>query len=272
MSVVLDFSGKVVAVTGGGRGVGAGIVAAFLEAGAHVEICGRSIPEALPGHSTAEPTFRPVDVRDPGAVDGWIADILARHGRLDVLVNNVGGSPFGRFETGSPRYLQAITEINFLSAAFASRAAYESLRASQGAVINITSISARRPSPGTAMYGAAKAALESLTTSLATEWAPEVRVNAVSCGLVATDGAVDHYGTPEQYARVAQTIPRGRLAAPEEIGNVCVMLASPYSSHVTGAVLPVDGGGEWPAFLAHTPNADIVTRADRPEHTGGEQP
>lgn len=269
MSLVMDFSGKVVAVTGGGRGVGAGIVEAFIEAGAQVEICGRTVPDPMPSHDGRVPEFRTVDVRDPDQVDAWIAEIVDRHGRLDVLINNVGGSPFGRFEAGSPRYLQALTEINFLSAAFASRAAYESLRASGGSIINITSISARRPSPGTAVYGAAKAALESLTMSLAAEWAPDVRVNAISSGLVATESAVDHYGDDEQYARIAQTIPRGRLAAPRELGDVCVMLAAPMSAHVTGAVLPVDGGGEWPAFLAHTPNADIFTRTDRPETLGG---
>jgi NAD(P)-dependent dehydrogenase (short-subunit alcohol dehydrogenase family) len=122
-------------------------------------------------------------------------------------------------------------------------------------VLNITSISARRPSPGTAVYGAAKAALESLTGSLAVEWAPRIRVNAVSCGLVATPGSLEHYGDAEQIARVAATIPRGAFATPQEIGAACLLLASPLASHVTGAVLDVDGGGEWPAFLQHTPNA-----------------
>ncbi|WP_193597050.1 SDR family oxidoreductase [Microbacterium sp. YJN-G] len=268
MSLVMDFSGRVVAVSGGGRGVGAGIVEAFLEAGAEVEFCGRTEPASLPSHAGRTAGFRAVDVRDPDQVDAWIDAVVSRHGRLDVLVNNVGGSPFGRFEDGSPRYLQALTEINFLSAAFASRASHEPLRRTGGSVINITSISARRPSPGTAVYGAAKAALESLTRSLAAEWAPEVRVNAVSSGLVATESAVEHYGDAEQYARIAQTIPRGRLAQPREIGDVCVMLASPFSAHVTGAVVPVDGGGEWPAFLAQTPNADIFT-TDRSQTSGG---
>lgn len=269
MSLVMDFAGKVVAVTGGGRGVGRGVVEAFLDAGAEVEFCGRSKPESLPERDGRTAEFRAVDVRDAAQTEAWIAGTAARRGRLDVLVNNVGGSPFGRFETGSPRYFQAITEINFLSAAVATRAAFEPLRAASGSVINITSISARRPSPGTAVYGAAKAALESLTRSLAVEWAPEIRVNAVSSGLVATESAVDHYGTAEQYAQIARTIPRGRLAAPGELGDVCVMLASPLAAHITGAVIPVDGGGEWPAFLSHTPNADIVQQADRAVITGG---
>ncbi|WP_308488600.1 SDR family oxidoreductase [Microbacterium capsulatum] len=263
MSVTIDLTGRVVLVTGGGRGVGAGIVDRFLAAGAEVEICGRTEPDAAslaPGV-----VFRPVDVRDPEAVDGWISDVMERRGRLDVVVNNAGGSPFGRFEDGSPRYLRAITELNFLSAAFVSRAVLEHLRASRGSLVNVTSISARRPSPGTAVYGAAKAAMESLTQSLAAEWAPHVRVNAVSCGLVATEGAAEHYGDAATYERIAETIPRGRLASPAEIGDACVLLASPLAGHITGAVVPVDGGGEWPAFLVHTPDAPTVF----PRHGGG---
>ncbi|WP_029144880.1 SDR family oxidoreductase [Microbacterium luticocti] len=257
MTILIDLSGKVVAITGGGRGVGRGIVTRFLASGADVEFCGRTEPDTLPEADGRRARFTAVDVRDPEQVDAWMSQLRARHGGLDVLVNNAGGSPFGRFEAGSPGYLRAITELNFLSAAFTARAAWSLLRERRGSVINITSISARRPSPGTAVYGAAKAALESLTHSLGAEWAPEVRVNAVRCGLVATDGADEHYGSPEQHARVAGTIPRGRLATPEEVGDVCVFLASPLAAHVTGGVVPVDGGGEWPAFLSHTPNADV---------------
>lgn len=258
MSLTIDLQDTVVMLSGGGRGVGRGIATRFLDAGAEVEICGRTAPESPVESSGRTATFHEVDVRDPEAVDRWVAAVVERHGRIDTVINNAGGGPFSRFEEGSPRYMRAITDLNFLSAAFVSRAAYPYLLAARGSVINITSISARRPSPGTAVYGAAKAALESLTKSVATEWAPHVRVNAVSCGLVATDAGLEHYGTPEQFARVAATIPRGQLADPAEIGNVCVMLASPLSSHVTGAVLAVDGGGEWPAFIAHTPNADII--------------
>ncbi|RKS16270.1 NAD(P)-dependent dehydrogenase (short-subunit alcohol dehydrogenase family) [Arthrobacter sp. AG1021] len=258
MSVVIDLKDRVVLVTGGARGVGAGITQAFLDAGAVVEICGRSLPEA--GGISEHPSvhFTQVDVRNAEQVQDWVSEVHSRRGRIDVAVNNAGGSPFGRFEKGSARYLQAITELNFLSAAHVASAVLPVMmrQPEKGSVVNITSISARRPSPGTAVYGAAKAALESLTGSLAVEWAPHIRVNAVSCGLVATEGAVDHYGDEESFERVAATIPRGQFAAPSEIGAACVMLASDMASHITGAVLDVDGGGEWPAFLAHTPNAD----------------
>lgn len=260
MSIVIDFKDRVVLVTGGARGVGAGIVQAFLDAGAVVEICGRNTPETEHAAGQDSVYFSVVDVRNDEQVRDWVADIVRRRGRIDVVVNNAGGSPFGRFEEGSARYQQAVTELNFLSAAHVARAVQPVMMRQEqgGSIVNITSISARRPSPGTAVYGAAKAALESLTGSLAVEWAPHIRVNAVSCGLVATDGAVDHYGDDESYARVAATIPRGRLANPSDIGAACVLLASAQSSHITGAVLDVDGGGEWPAFLAHTPNADSL--------------
>lgn len=261
MPITIDLTGWVVLVTGGARGVGAGIVDAFVSAGAVVETCGRSEPDPdAPGLSSPSVHFSRLDVRDDEQVHAWVADVVERRGRIDVAVNNAGGSPFGRFEAGSARYQRAITELNFLSAAHVVSAVHPVMMAQEqgGSIVNITSISARRPSPGTAVYGAAKAALENLTGSLAVEWAPHIRVNAVSCGLVATEGAVDHYGNPDSYARVAATIPRGRLADPREIGDAVLMLASPLSSHITGAVLDVDGGGEWPAFLAHTPNADLL--------------
>lgn len=257
MSLSIDMTGQVVLVTGGAKGVGDGIVEMFLRAGAEVEICGRSTPEALREVDGRQPTFTAVDVRDEDAVAAWVAQIAERRGHVDIAVNNAGGAPYSDFVNGSPRFHRKINDLNFLSAAWVSHAVQPvmSQQDNGGVVINITSISARRPSPGTAVYGAAKAALESLTTSLAVEWAPKIRVNAVSCGLVATPGSVDHYGDAEQYARVAATIPRGVLATPTEIGSACVLLASPLSSHITGAVLNVDGGGEWPAFLQHTPHA-----------------
>ncbi|WP_217231475.1 SDR family oxidoreductase [Streptomyces anulatus] len=260
MPIQLDMSGKVVLVTGGTRGVGDGIVEVFLRAGAQVETCGRSAPAVSCAVDGERAHFSQVDVRDSDQVERWIEDVTARRGRIDVAVNNAGGAPFADFATASARFHRRVTDLNFLAPVFVSRSVFPVMDAQEegGAVLNITSISARRPSPGSAVYGAAKAALESLTTTLAVEWAPRVRVNAISCGLVATPGATDHYGDAEQTARVAATIPRGVFARPEDIGAACLMLASPLSAHITGAVLNVDGGGEWPAFLQHSPNTDVL--------------
>jgi NAD(P)-dependent dehydrogenase (short-subunit alcohol dehydrogenase family) len=118
-----------------------------------------------------------------------------------------------------------------------------------GAIVNIGSVSGLRPSPGTAAYGAAKAGLINLTATLAVEWAPRVRVNCVSAGLVRTEQAPLHYGDEAAVAAVGATVPLGRMADPEDIADVCLFLASPLARYVTGENVVVHGGGERPAFL-----------------------
>ena len=120
---------------------------------------------------------------------------------------------------------------------------------SGGSIVNIASVSTIRPSPGTAAYGAAKAGLVNLGSSLAVEWAPKVRVNAVIVGLTQTEQAHLHYGDEEGIAAVGATIPLGRMAVPADIGNACLFLASPAASYVSGTSFAVHGGGEKPAFL-----------------------
>ena len=118
-----------------------------------------------------------------------------------------------------------------------------------GTIINIASVSAIRPSPGTAAYGAAKAGLLSLTSSLAVEWAPLVRVNAVTAGMIQTEQSHLHYGDEAGIAAVAGTVPMGRLGEPEDVGDACLFLASPLSRYMSGANILLHGGGEKPAFL-----------------------
>ncbi len=120
---------------------------------------------------------------------------------------------------------------------------------SGGAIVNIASVSAVRPSPGTAAYGAAKAGLVSLTTSLAVEWAPKVRTNAIIAGLIRTEQSHLHYGDEAGIDAIADTIPLGRLAMPQDIGDACVFLASDLASYISGSTLTIHGGGEKPAFL-----------------------
>ena len=138
-----------------------------------------------------------------------------------------------------------------------------------GSIVNIASVSGLRPSPGTAAYGAAKAGLISLTQSLAMEWAPKVRVNAVTAGIVATEGADDHYGGTEGMAGSPPPCPSGRFGTPADVAGPCLFLASPLAAYVTGTNLVAHGGGEWPAFLTAVAAACPTGAAGRRRLTGG---
>lgn len=249
--------GSVVLVTGGAKGVGKGISEAFLAAGATVVVCGRSQPEQLPGVAGRTAEFMTVDVRDNDAAEAMVNRIVDRHGRLDVLVNNAGGSPFVMADKASPRFSEAIVRLNLLAPLHLAQLANAVMQGQSGGgvILFIGSISALRPSPGTAAYGAAKAGILSLTRSLAVEWAPRVRVAAVSPGMVRTEQSHLHYGDEQGLAEVAATVPAGRLAEPGEIGAACVWLASDQAGYSAGANLVLEGGGERPAFL-QAANAD----------------
>ena len=244
--ISLGLGGRVVLVTGGVRGVGAGISAVFAGQGATVVTCARRPVEGLPYE------FHSCDVRDAEAVAALIDVIVANHGRLDVVVNNAGGSPFALAADASPRFHQKIIELNLLGMLHVSQAANAVMQQQDrgGSIISISSVSGRRPSPGTAAYGAAKAGVDSLTTSLAVEWAPKVRVNAIVVGMVATEQAELFYGDSDSQAAVAATVPLGRLAKPEDIGWAAAFLASDAASYVSGATLAVHGGGEPPPYLS----------------------
>ncbi|MEY9871001.1 NAD(P)-dependent dehydrogenase (short-subunit alcohol dehydrogenase family) [Streptacidiphilus sp. MAP12-33] len=244
-------TGQVVVVTGGTRGVGAGIARAFLRVGAEVLVCARRPPAEPVQAAGRKAGFAPVDLRDAVAVADLFDAVAARHGRLDVLVNNAGGTPFRLLDDAADtaRHLRVL-ELNLLAPLTASLAALPHLRRSHGSVVMVGSVSGTRPSPGTAAYGAAKAGLANLAASMAVEWAPSVRVNTVVPGMVRTELSHLHYGDEAGIAAVGATVPLGRLAEPEEIGEACVFLASPRAGYITGAALTVHGGGERPAFLA----------------------
>ncbi|MET7682295.1 SDR family oxidoreductase [Streptomyces sp. NPDC005423] len=252
-------SGRTVVVTGGTRGVGAGIARAFAAAGAEVLTCARRPPEVpVPG---AE--FRPLDLRDPAAVREFFGGL----GRIDVLVNNAGGTPYRRLAEADAERHARVVELNLLAPLAASLAAHDGLSRARGSVIMIGSVSGGRPSPGSAAYGAAKAGVENLARSMAVEWAPDVRVNTLVVGMVRTERSHLHYGDEDGLAAVARTVPLGRLADPADVGAAAVFLASDAAAYISGASLLVHGGGERPAFLdaatADRPAADRTT-ADRP--------
>ena len=251
MTLAIDLTDRVALVTGGARGVGRGITDRLLDAGARVVVCGRSTPDdgALPDGVT----FVAADVRDPTSVDDLVASVVAEHGRLDIAVNNAGGAPGTDAATASPRFSEKILSLNLTSALHVSQAANRVMQTQPtgGTIVNITSLSGLRPSPGTAVYGAAKAGLISLTTSLAMEWAPKVRLNCVSAGMVRTELFEDYYGGPEGAAAVAATVPLGRVAEPSDVGNAVAWLASDLAAFVSGANVVVHGGGERLAFFEH---------------------
>jgi NAD(P)-dependent dehydrogenase (short-subunit alcohol dehydrogenase family) len=248
MAHELSFEGRVVVVTGGARGIGRAIAERFLEAGARVVVCGRNAPPLPLGDAL----FVAADVREPESAEKVVAAAVAKHGRLDVLVNNAGGSPFADAATASPRFSAAIVALNLLAPLYFAQRANAVMQAQQdgGVILNVASVSGTRASPGTAAYGAAKAGLLNLTQSLAVEWAPKVRVNAVTPGAVLTEQAHLHYGDEAGVAAVNATVPMGRMATPRDVADACLLLASPLAAYVTGANLVVHGGGERPAFLA----------------------
>jgi len=251
MTDELDMSGRVVLVTGGARGIGRGIAERFLGAGAQVVICGRNEPDDPPSADGRTAVFVPADVRDADAVDALVTATVDRFGALDVLVNNAGGAPPADTATVSPKFSRSIIELNLLAPIVCSQRANAVMQgqADGGSIVNIASVSALRANPNAAAYGAAKAGVLNLTQTLAVEFAPKVRVNSVSAGLIRTEQSHLFYGDEEGIARVGATVPLGRMGLPGDIADACLFLASPLAAYVSGANLLVHGGGERPAYV-----------------------
>ncbi len=248
----LDVGGKTVLVTGGTKGIGRTLCERFLRAGAEVLTCGRNEPDELATVDGRTAEFMVCDVREIDQIDALVGRAESLWGHLDVLVNNAGGSPNVDAATASPRFSESIIRLNLLAPLHLAQRANTTMQTQVdgGVIINIASVSGTRPSPGTAAYGAAKAGVLNLTQSLAVEWAPKVRVNAVICGLIETEQADLHYGDAAGVAAVAATVPLGRMGTPDDVADACLFLASPMSAYMSGASLLLHGGGERPAFLA----------------------
>ncbi|QYJ04929.1 SDR family oxidoreductase [Nocardioides panacisoli] len=263
MSIEVDLHGRVALVTGGTRGIGRGIAEVLLEAGATVVVCSRSVAEPPAGA-----THRTCDVRDPESVAELVDGVLADHDRLDIVVNNAGGAPYAPAAEASPRLHEKVVGLNLVAPLLVSQVAHRAMAERGGGVIlNVSSIGATRPSPGTAAYGAAKAGLDALTTSLAQEWGTDgVRVNAIDVGLVRTPDTADHYGGDTTVAAIERTIPLGRMADPREVGRVAAFLASDLASYVTGACVACHGGGEPPVFLHIVQSGPAGSATEEKEH------
>jgi NAD(P)-dependent dehydrogenase (short-subunit alcohol dehydrogenase family) len=231
-------SDRVAVVTGAAVGIGAGIARAFARFGADLALCDRDAENLAATARDVEAAGRRVhrdsfDVRDEERVRAFFADVARIFGRVDVLVNNVGGGFFAGFLDVSARGQDAIVRENFGSVAHCVRAAVPLMPASGGSIINLTSIEAHRAAPGYAIYAAMKAAVANLSKSLALELgARRIRVNCIAPDMIPTPGI----GTVRANTPLPQA---GRV---EDVAGAAIYLASDLSSFVTGTTLHVDGG------------------------------
>jgi NAD(P)-dependent dehydrogenase (short-subunit alcohol dehydrogenase family) len=240
----MSLAGKVALVTGGSRGIGKAIARAFAEAGAQVMISSRKAEdlEATAAELGERVAWHAANAGDPGAAEECVSMTVERLGGLDILVNNAATNPYMGpvIDSDIPRWDKTF-QVNLRGPLNWSQAAWKARMAdSGGAIINISSIGGLKPGGPIGVYDTTKAALVHLTSHLATEMAPGVRVNAIAPGLVKTDFArvlVEGVGDA-----VAARTPLRRLGEPEDIASAALFLASDASSWITGQTLVVDGG------------------------------
>jgi NAD(P)-dependent dehydrogenase (short-subunit alcohol dehydrogenase family) len=237
-----------VVVTGGGSGIGLAAAVAFAERGADVLGAGRR-PGPLEAAERRDARIQShvADVRIEEDVSGLVKAAIAAWGRIDVVVNNAGAYIPTTLSGGQAGDIDAMFSANVVAPVLVSRACLPHLKAARGAIVNISSVYARKAAPGADLYAAAKAALESLTRSWALDLAPAgVRVNAVAPGPTDT-GLLASAGVPANRisqikARDAAVLPLRRRGQPPDIAQWIVALADPAASWMTGQILSVDGG------------------------------
>ena len=258
---ILDFSGKTVIVTGGTRGLGRVISESFLDAGANVVTCARNAPgePIISELNNREAIFFETDVRNPDQVESLISEVFKEFGRIDVLVNNAGGAPSVKSSEASPRFNEKVVSLNLLASMHCSQSVFPVMNSQEdnGVIINISSVSGSRPNPTGMAYGAAKAGLDNLSKTLAHEWSPKIRVLTLSVGLIETDESSDFYGDDEKRSKLANHLAMKRLGKPEEIADMCMVLASPLARWMTGTTVEVHGGGESPFYLKEISDTSI---------------
>ncbi len=240
--------GKVAIITGAGRGIGAACARAFAEAGANVVIGARTLTQiertaAEVRAAGARALAIPTDVLQEEQLEALVAAALAEFGRIDIVINNAGGSPpKPALKTTTEEFVNAF-RFNVATAFALSRIAAPKMieSAGGGSIINISSVAGQHPSPGFVAYGTAKCALTMLTRELAQEFAPRIRVNAIGVGSTKTE-ALNTVLSPAIEKAMIDLTPLGRLGEVEDISACALYLASPAAAYITGDVIGVNGG------------------------------
>jgi 7-alpha-hydroxysteroid dehydrogenase len=252
--VILDrfrVTGRAAIVTGAGRGIGAATAVALAEAGADVVVSARSEDQLRKVAHQIEAAGRravvvPADLTDLDAAAGLAQAAVGAFGRLDIVVNNVGGTIPQAFLDTTNEYLDEAFRFNVGIAHAVTRAAVPHM--TDGAVVNISSVMGRVSGRGFLAYGTAKAALAHYTRLAALDLAPHIRVNAIAAGSVATSALEIVTTNDELRTQMEDNTPLRRIGDPEEIAATVLYLASPAGAFVTGRILEVDGGTDQPTL------------------------
>jgi len=238
---------RVVVVTGGSRGLGAGIVRSYLASGDRVATCARSSTPDVDGWATGADTvgrflFEPADLADPAAARRFVDAVIDRWGQIDVLVNNAGVARDGILGLFSDDDLDAVIDLNLKGTLYVTRLVSRRMLARRsGSIVNISSIVGLSGYRGLAVYSATKAALDGLTRALSRELGSRgITVNSVAPGYLRTE--MSHGLDEGQLAQIVRRTPAGRLGEPEDIARVVQFLTAPGNDYLTGQVIVVDGG------------------------------
>ena len=240
----LRLDGKVALVTGGSKGIGKGIAAAFAAAGASVMISSRKAEglEAAAADIKGDVAWHAANAGEPEQAAACVAATVERFGSVDILVNNAAANPYhGPLMGISPSQIDKTHQVNQRALVLWTQEAWKaSMQERGGSVVNIASIGAFLVEPALSYYNATKAAMVHLTRQLAAELAPKVRVNCIAPGLVKTDFARALWENDGD--AIARNLPLRRLGEPEDMGNAAVFLCSDAASWITGVTIPIDGG------------------------------